>query len=689
VRTTSVVAATAAGLLLALAAPSVSLAAAPQDRNDPCSHAGRDTCGTTGVGSYEVYRYGRRWFGDYRGAVPGARQTFCLDLRFWYAAPRYRYRRAPAAGLRNRDGAAVPLERQQELAYAIWTFGRTAKPSRQAAVMLYVHSRMGDARPGEIDPAALGPQVAALYRRIDAAASRYHGPYRIEARLPAALTVGKQTTAAIRVLSSSGHPLPHLRLALSATGASGLTAKAQTNAAGVARVTLTPTAVAGLGLRVQTAAVAATRPHVFAATTTAARANAQRLAAPASQQVTSTVSRTDVAASPQISTQVSAQETVPGQSISDTVKVTGLGGASVTVQVELWGPYASRGEITCTGKPYWTGSFVAAGDSTTTTTPVRLDRSGYYTYRESIAAKPPSPGVVTPCGDVTETTFAKARPALSTVVSDQVVRPGSTISDRVRVQGLGSTPATIEVELYGPFGSRSAIRCTAKRLYWKGQVAVKGDSEVTTPQVKLARAGFYGYRERLIGSPLVAAAATPCAPAAETSLAAPAIVTGRGSVTTFTAAHDAGKRAPVRVRIASLGIDAPVAAAAIDLAHGALGIPTNIHRTGWWRDGMTPGAAKGSVLIAGHRDSAQAGAGVFFRLGGIGAGDEVLVDSAAGRTFTYRVVSVRSYPKSALPTSIYSSTGAPRLVLVTCGGPFDAASGHYRDNILVTATPTR
>ena len=43
--------------------------------------------------------------------------------------------------------------------------------------------------------------------------------------------------------------------------------------------------------------------------------------------------------------------------------------------------------------------------------------------------------------------------------------------------------------------------------------------------------------------------------------------------------------------------------------------------------------------------------------------------------------------KGALPDSIYTRTGSPKLVLVTCGGPFDAKIGHYRDNIIVTATP--
>jgi hypothetical protein len=56
-------------------------------------------------------------------------------------------------------------------------------------------------------------------------------------------------------------------------------------------------------------------------------------------------------------------------------------------------------------------------------------------------------------------------------------------------------------------------------------------------------------------------------------------------------------------------------------------------------------------------------------------------------SFAYRVTSVRAYPKSELPTSVFRRTGPPRLVLVTCGGPFDAATGHYPDDVVVTAAP--
>ena len=60
----------------------------------------------------------------------------------------------------------MSAEQQARIAYAIWEYGRSTRPRQQAAVMLYVHMLMGDGRPGELDPAALGRPVAVLYRRI-------------------------------------------------------------------------------------------------------------------------------------------------------------------------------------------------------------------------------------------------------------------------------------------------------------------------------------------------------------------------------------------------------------------------------------------------------------------------------------------------------------------------------------------
>ena len=141
------------------------------------------------------------------------------------------------------------------------------------------------------------------------------------------------------------------------------------------------------------------------------------------------------------------------------------------------------------------------------------------------------------------------------------------------------------------------------------------------------------------------------------------------------------------MRIAHLGIDAPVFAAGIDLKDGDLDVPSTISKLGWWLDGQMPGAKSGSVLIAGHVDSATAGAGAFFHLKSARQGDVIQVTTANGRTFSYRVTSVQTMAKADLPTGIYSRSGKPRLVLVTCGGPFDSAAGHYRDNVVVTAVP--
>lgn len=676
----------AVSVLAFLVAPAVSRAAAPPDPHDPCARAGRDSCGTAGVGFYGSYRYGLRWFGDFHRVVPGVAHAFCLDLRFWYASHGYRYRRQRAV-LRNRDGARVTAERERRIGYAIWRYGRSGDPVRQAAVMLYVHAMMGDARPGEVDPASVGHGVAAVYRQVARDTARYHGPYRVAVQLPSRLLVDRPATAAIHVLSAHGSPVPGVRLTLAIAGAKGAPAHQRTDAAGVARVRLTPSTTAGLRVRVRTEPLAAARVQVFAPTTPAARTNGQRLAVPTAQAVTGSTTRADVQATPRLTTRASAQTTAPGGSISDTVTVSGVGDSTVDVHVALWGPYASRGAIACSGVPHWTGTVVARGDGTLTTPQVRLEEAGFYAFQETITAGPHISAFVTPCGERPETTFVHASPVLTTRASAQVVRPGSPVSDRIQVRGLGRTHATAEVELFGPFASRASIRCVYRHLRWRGRIAIPGNGTTRSPEVRVAHAGFYVYRERLVGTPLVAGSTTPCPVESETTLAAPGIVTGRGDTAAYARARTGGPVTPVRLSIAALGIDAPVLPSAIDLSDGVLGVPVDVHDVGWWRDGGAPGGPHGTVLLAGHVDSARAGAGAFFHLAAARPRMLVQVTVSGGRRVVYRVTAVHSYAKADLPIAVFAAAGPPRLVLVTCGGPFDAATGHYRDNIVVTAVP--
>ena len=94
------------------------------------------------------------------------------------------------------------------------------------------------------------------------------------------------------------------------------------------------------------------------------------------------------------------------------------------------------------------------------------------------------------------------------------------------------------------------------------------------------------------------------------------------------------------------------------------------------------------MVLAGHVDSARQGRGALFDLRSIGVGERIEVVTESGRTFRYRVTGRETIPKRRLPTErLFDRDGSPRLVLITCGGPFDAGTRHYRDNIVVTAEP--
>ncbi|MGO8886679.1 MAG: class F sortase [Streptosporangiaceae bacterium] len=98
----------------------------------------------------------------------------------------------------------------------------------------------------------------------------------------------------------------------------------------------------------------------------------------------------------------------------------------------------------------------------------------------------------------------------------------------------------------------------------------------------------------------------------------------------------------------------------------------------------TPGRDHGP---GGHVDTVVSGPGALFYLRDLRPGD-VLSLRAARHTYRYVVRAMRAYAKAVLPAaSIFSQHVAARLAIVTCGGPFDAATHHYLDNIIAYAVP--
>ncbi len=223
-----------------------------------------------------------------------------------------------------------------------------------------------------------------------------------------------------------------------------------------------------------------------------------------------------VVGAPVLATQVSAQQTRPDAKITDRITVSGIGALDAEIRVELWGPFAKRKGITCTGRAARISSFVAPGDGTYRSAPVTVDRVGYYSYRESIVANEAMAAVITTCGDAAETTLSRAQPVIKTKVSKSVVKAGSRISDRITVKGLGRTPAVLTVELFGPFPTKGAVRCG--KLVSRVRIRVAGNGTVSSPAVRLTKPGYYTYRVRSARGTYVSPSSTECGLAAETAL---------------------------------------------------------------------------------------------------------------------------------------------------------------------------
>jgi LPXTG-site transpeptidase (sortase) family protein len=121
---------------------------------------------------------------------------------------------------------------------------------------------------------------------------------------------------------------------------------------------------------------------------------------------------------------------------------------------------------------------------------------------------------------------------------------------------------------------------------------------------------------------------------------------------------------------------------------GVLRVPENVRHVGWWDGSAYAGDPFGSVVIAGHVDSATEGLGFFARLRGTKKG-EVISVRAGSHVLRYRVTGVKTVAKQALATdsAAFDQTGSPRLVLITCGGAFHRDQGGYDSNLLVIGTP--
>jgi hypothetical protein len=141
---------------------------------------------------------------------------------------------------------------------------------------------------------------------------------------------------------------------------------------------------------------------------------------------------------------------------------------------------------------------------------------------------------------------------------------------------------------------------------------------------------------------------------------------------------------PTTISIPAIGVHARIVAVGLQ-ADGAMQVP-DPDQVGWYRLGPRPGEGGPAVLI-GHVSYRRPA--VFYHLQELRPGDEILIGQRGGVTTRFLVGRLEQHPKTALPTNrIWTKAKRPLLRLITCGGSLDRNTGHYRDNVIVYASPT-
>ncbi len=142
---------------------------------------------------------------------------------------------------------------------------------------------------------------------------------------------------------------------------------------------------------------------------------------------------------------------------------------------------------------------------------------------------------------------------------------------------------------------------------------------------------------------------------------------------------------PVALRYAAGAIDMPVFSVGV-ATDGQMEIPQDPYNAGWYQYGPGAGSPSGAILIAAHVGSEQVARGPFYMLQSAEVGDVIEIDDADGQIWRYEVTSVEVDPKPSIEWADYFRRDGPaQLILITCGGTWDAQRGSFDDNVIVTA----
>lgn len=158
--------------------------------------------------------------------------------------------------------------------------------------------------------------------------------------------------------------------------------------------------------------------------------------------------------------------------------------------------------------------------------------------------------------------------------------------------------------------------------------------------------------------------------------------------------------APSRLVYPALGVNAPFERIGLDrtarpdaAGRYPIGNPRDRTNAGWYAAGPKPGAGKGTVITNGH--TYRNGSAIFTEdfANQIESNQLIHVVQADGGRCSYAVTRIwrevnskRDYPRIVAGQKLYNFAGPERLLLVTCGGSWNAAAQNYDEISIVLAT---
>jgi sortase (surface protein transpeptidase) len=143
---------------------------------------------------------------------------------------------------------------------------------------------------------------------------------------------------------------------------------------------------------------------------------------------------------------------------------------------------------------------------------------------------------------------------------------------------------------------------------------------------------------------------------------------------------------PVLLSVEKIQVQAEVEE--LEIVDGTMQNPTGPWVVAWYKETAELGEA-GNVVVAGHVDYWNVGPAVFYNIGDLVAGDEIVMTGENEASFTYAVESNDTYDVNELTggkiTEIVAPTPDQVLTMITCGGEFDYENGEYLSRTVVRA----